>query len=56
MANNITHITITIEADIWQPFQRESQRELDALLGMLRGKELLAHFGDVRTHLNDNTK
>lgn len=54
--NNITHVTVTIDFDVWQPFQKDVQRELDALLGMLRAKDLLAHAGDVRTHINVNQK
>lgn len=56
MANDIQHTVITVEFDTWQPFQREAQRELDALLGMLRSRELLAHCGNVKTTINDNLK
>lgn len=47
--NEITKIEILITADMWQPFKRDSDKELDDLLGQLKAKTLLKHFGNVRT-------
>lgn len=47
--NNIKRVKITIQGDMWQAFEKDSQKELDELLGKLRGKQLLHHYGNVRT-------
>lgn len=49
--NEIRHLTITIELDLWQPFHREFNKELDELLCKLRSKHLLNHTGNVKTTL-----
>lgn len=46
--NVIKHIVITIEADIWEPFEKDAIRELGDLGVEIRSKRLLSHYGNVR--------
>jgi hypothetical protein len=47
--NEINKHTIIITFDSWMPFSKELQREIDDLLGAIRGRRLLGHAGNVKT-------
>jgi hypothetical protein len=36
---------------VWQPQQKKVQEEIDELLGKIKAKELLAHCGNIKTHV-----
>lgn len=51
--NEIEHITLRIELDVWQPQMMVARAEIDTLLMMLKEKRLLAHCGNVKTTMNE---
>lgn len=46
--NVIKHYKIIIEGDVWEPQEKECQRELSDLCVEIRARRLLAHFGNVK--------
>lgn len=51
--NELHHHVITIQFDVWQPFYKDYQKELDEMISMLKTKKLLAHAGNVKTNIQE---
>lgn len=47
MGNIIHTKKISITFDTWEPFQKQTENDLDKLVNMIRTKELLTHCGNV---------
>lgn len=51
--NEIHHKVITITYDIWEPFDKQSQEDLDNLISLIKEKKVLSHCGNVRLIVED---
>lgn len=56
MGNVINHKRIVIDFDVWEPFKKDSEDDLDKLVGMVRTKELLKHCGNVHLRYEESDK
>jgi hypothetical protein len=51
--NEIKHKVIIITFDIWEPFDKVSQEDLDHLISSIKEKKILGHCGNVRLTVED---
>jgi hypothetical protein len=54
--NVLTHHVLTVEFDMWEPFNKECRSELDTLINALKTKRLLNHCGNVKLRVVDETR
>ena len=50
MPNEITHKKFMIEFDMWGPFRKKAEKDLDSFLSDLKEKKILVHCGNVVLH------
>lgn len=46
--NNIEHRKITIDFDVWEPFKKQAESDIDTLLSRIKEKHLLESCGNVK--------
>lgn len=46
--NIIKRHVYRLEFDTWEPFDKQAQQEIDALINLLKTKHVLSHCGNIR--------
>jgi hypothetical protein len=51
--NEIHHKQVIITFDICEPFDKQSQEDLDHVISLIKEKKLFSHCGNVRLTVED---
>lgn len=53
--NEIRHMTLSIDLDIWQPKSKQAMKDIDELVFKLKEGKLLGNCGNVKLTMREGT-
>jgi hypothetical protein len=53
MGNRVEHHRITIDFDVWEPFKKDCEVDMDELANGVKAKKLLKHCGNIHIKFED---
>ena len=51
--NEIKHVTLTVDFDIWQPKEKKALKDIDELVQQIKEGKLLGACGNVKTTMRE---
>lgn len=53
MGNRVEHRRIIFDFDVWEPFKKDCEIDMDELATAVKAKKLLKHCGNIHIHFED---